>query len=87
MTFTMIADFFAGGLVPLPLLPDYLTKYIYLSPFAGMQNTPFRIYTGGIDTNEASIAISLQIFWAIVLIAIGKFAMSRALKKVVVQGG
>lgn len=87
MTFTMIADFFAGGLVPLPLLPDYLTKYIYLSPFAGMQNTPFRIYTGGIDTNEALIAISLQIFWAIVLIAIGKFAMSRALKKVVVQGG
>lgn len=87
MTMVMIADFLAGGLVPLPLLPEYLTKYIYLSPFAAMQNTPFRIYTGGIPSNEAISAIILQLFWAAALIIIGKLIMGKAMKKVIVQGG
>ncbi|MEG0306425.1 MAG: ABC-2 family transporter protein [Clostridium sp.] len=87
LTMVMIADFFSGGLIPLPLLPEYLTKYIYLTPFAAMQNTPFRIYTGGISPKEAVISITLQVFWAVVLIAIGRVAMSKAIKKVTVQGG
>jgi len=87
MTMVMTADFFAGGLVPLPLLPEYLTKFIYLSPFAAMQNTPFRIYTGGIPVNEAVKSIILQLFWAVVLILVGKFILSRAIKRVIVQGG
>lgn len=87
MTMVMIADFFAGGLVPLPLLPENLTKYIYISPFASMQNTPFRIYTGGIPSNEAIKSIILQLFWAVALILIGKLIMGKAMKKVIVQGG
>lgn len=87
MTMVMLADFLAGGLVPLPLLPEYLTKYIYLSPFAAMQNTPFRIYTGGIPGTEAVKAIILQLFWATVLILLGKLIIGKAMKKVIVQGG
>lgn len=87
MTMVMLADFLSGGLVPLPLLPEWLTKYIYLSPFAAMQNTPFRIYSGNIPLNEGWQAILLQGFWAIVLIIVGKAIMSKAIKKVIVQGG
>lgn len=87
MTMVMLADFLAGGLIPLPLLPEYLTKYIYLSPFAAMQNTPFRIYTGGILGNQAIKAIVFQLFWAAALILIGKLIMGKAMKKVIVQGG
>lgn len=87
MTMVMIADFFSGGLVPLPLLPENLTKYIYLSPFAAMQNTPFRIYTGGISVDNAIEAIIFQLFWAVILIFAGKFIINRAMKKLIVQGG
>lgn len=87
MVMVMTADFFAGGLVPLPLLPEYLTKYIYLSPFASMQNTPFRIFTGGIQSVEAVQAIMFQVFWAIVLIVLGKLIINTAMKKIIVQGG
>lgn len=87
MVFVMTADFFAGGLVPLPLLPDWLTKYIYLTPFASMQNTPFRVYSGNISGKEAYVSICMQGFWAVVLIIFGKYMMGRALKNVVVQGG
>jgi ABC-2 type transport system permease protein len=83
----MTADFLSGGLVPLPFMPDWFTKYIYLSPFAAMQNVPFRIYSGNIQLHEAVSAILLQIVWAIVLIVLGKVVLSKALKRVVVQGG
>jgi len=87
LALVMTADFLSGGLVPLPFLPDWLTKYLYLSPFAAMQNVPFRIYSGQIPVNETFSPIALQVFWAATLIIIGKFIISKALKRVTVQGG
>lgn len=83
----MTADFLSGGLVPLPFFPDWFSKYIYLSPFAAMQNDPFRIYVGNVSIKEAVFSIMLQILWALVLIIIGKLILSKALKRVIVQGG
>ena len=83
----MTADFLSGGLVPLPFLPEWFTKYLYLTPFAAMQNVPFRIYSGQIPINQSFTAIGLQVFWAISLIFIGKRVMSKALIRVTVQGG
>lgn len=87
LTLVMTADFLSGGLVPLPFLPDYITKYIYLSPFAAMQNVPFRIYSGNISLGESVFAMSLQLFWAVALVVFGKVVMDKTLKRVVVQGG
>lgn len=87
MVFVMTADFLSGGLIPLPFLPDWLTKYIYLTPFAAMQNVPFRIYSGNIVAKEATVSILLQIIWAVILITIGKIVMSKAIKRIIVQGG
>jgi len=87
ITLVMTADFLSGGLVPLPFLPDYITKYIYLSPFAAMQNVPFRIYSGELHSAPALMALLLQIFWAIILIFVGKALMTKALIRVTVQGG
>ncbi|QAA31371.1 ABC transporter permease [Clostridium manihotivorum] len=87
MVLVMLADFLAGGLVPLPLLPDYFTKYINLLPFAFMQNTPFRIYSGNLPATDCLKSILLQLVWLGLLVILGKVIISRALKHVVVQGG
>lgn len=87
MVFVMTADFLSGGIIPLPLMPEWFTKYLYLSPFGAMQNGPFRIYSGNIPLNNALITIMLQCFWAVILIFIGRGLMKRASKKIVVQGG
>lgn len=87
MALVMTADFLSGGLVPLPLLPGWLTKYIYFLPFASMQNVPLRIYSGNISVSEAALPIMLQVFWSVILVAVGKFFMNRAIKRVFVQGG
>jgi len=83
----VLADFLAGGTVPLPFFPAPIRAVVELLPFAAMQNMPLRIYSGNISGGDVVKGILLQIFWLVVLILIGKLAMNNALKKVVAQGG
>jgi len=81
------ADFLAGAIIPLPFFPDNIRRVVEVLPFAAMQNMPLRIYSGNIAGIDAYYGLVLQLFWLIALIMLGKYAMSRALRKVVVQGG
>lgn len=83
----ILADFMAGGIIPLPFFPNGFRTIAELLPFAAMQNMPLRIYSGNISGSNALSGIMLQIFWLVVLVGIGKIMKRFALKKVVVQGG
>ena len=83
----VLSDFLAGATVPLPFFPEQIRAVVELLPFAAMQNMPLRIYSGNIAGTEALSGIVLQIFWFVVLLFVGRLLMSRALKKVIVQGG
>ena len=87
LVFAVISDFLAGGTVPLPFFPEPYRRVAELLPFASMQNMPLRIYSGNIRGADAFSGIALQIFWLAALLLFGRFVMSRALKKVIVQGG
>lgn len=82
-----LVELFAGAVIPLPFLPGGIRKIFELLPFASMQNTPFLIYTGNLESQDAILSILLQIFWLTALIITGKHLMKNALKKVVIQGG
>lgn len=84
---SVFSDFFAGATVPLPFFPEQFRVVVELLPFAAMQNMPLRIYSGSISGTGALTGIALQVFWLVVLLFIGRLFMSRALKKVIVQGG
>lgn len=58
-----------------------------LTPFAGMQNLPFRIYSGNLAGAEMARAVCLQVFWLAALLALGVGLMRVSLRRVVVQGG
>ena len=83
----VLSDFLAGATVPLPFFPAPVRSVVELLPFAAMQNMPLRIYGGNIAGADAWRGIALQVFWVIALLAVGRFTMNRALKKVIVQGG
>jgi len=83
----VLSDFLAGATVPLPFFPEPFRKVAELLPFAAMQNMPLRIYTGNINGVDVLYGVMLQVFWLAVLLLVGRFAMRRAQKKVVVQGG
>lgn len=82
-----ISEFLTGAIIPLPFFPEKLFNTLSLLPWASMQNTPFRIYSGNIGGTDAVNAILLQIFWLVVLTATGKLLLNKGLKKVTVLGG
>ena len=84
---TSMTELLAGGLIPLPFMPDGLRMALELTPFAGMQNLPLRAYSGELAGAALLRAAGLQVFWLAALVALGVSLMRAALRRVVVQGG
>jgi len=87
LMFFVIGEFFAGMIIPIPLMPEWLQKMAYVLPFRLAADLPFRIYSGNIHANEAVTSIIIQILWLSVLVLTGRLWLRKALKRVVVQGG
>ncbi|WP_425449038.1 ABC transporter permease [Dethiothermospora halolimnae] len=87
MLIGLIGEFFAGMLLPVPLMPNMLKKVAYILPFRYASDLPFRIYAGNIGIKEAIISIVVQLLWIVIIVGLGKVWMNKALKRVVVQGG
>lgn len=87
MVLMPLADFLSGSLIPLPFMPAGLAEVLRLSPFGAMLNAPLRIYSGDIAGGALAETFALQVFWLIVLIAIGVWMQRKGLRKLCVQGG
>jgi len=80
-------EFFAGLIVPVPMMPAWLQSIVYALPFRWTADFPFRVYSGHIGVTEALWGIPLQLLWLAALVGAGHLLMRRALRRVVVQGG
>ena len=87
MVFGIIGEFFAGGIIPVPLMPAWLQGVAYLLPFRLAADLPFRVYSGNIPVTEAATGIVVQLVWLVVLVFLGKRGLAKVVKQVVVQGG
>ena len=87
LVFGVVGEFFAGMVVPIPLMPEWLQQIVYLLPFRLTADFPFRVYSGHIPNGEAMEGIFIQLAWLLVLVFFGKIALQKAMKKVIVQGG
>lgn len=87
LVFSLIGEFFAGRVVPVPLMPEWVQQIVYLLPFYLTADMPFRVYSGHIPTHEALLGIGQQLIWLAALFVLGRLALNKALRRVVVQGG
>ncbi len=87
MVLTGAVEFLSGNIIPLPFFPKKYLFLVELSPFAYMQNVPYRIYSGDLAGIEMYPYIGKQVFWLAALMAAGIFVWKRAEQKVVIQGG
>jgi len=87
LLFSVLGEFLAGLILPVPLMPGWMQQIVYLLPFHWTADFPFRIFTGDIPKSRAAAGIAAQAAWLAVLVAFGKIAMDKALRRVVVQGG
>lgn len=82
-----IGEFCAGGVIPLPFLPDRVRELCELLPFASSESTPLLIFSQALSGIDAVRSVLIQLIWAIILISIGRLWMKSSLKKVTLQGG
>lgn len=87
MVLTGAVEFLTGNVIPLPFFPKKVLFFLELSPFAYMQNIPFRIYSGDLAGREIYLCIGKQVFWLILLMLLGIVLWKRAEKRVILQGG
>lgn len=78
---------FSGILVPLPLFPEWSQPVMNLLPFKGIIDAPFRLYMGHIPAEELPIHLAHQLIWIAIMILLGRWILTRGLRKLVVQGG
>lgn len=87
LIFGVFGEFFAGLIIPVPLMPSWLKKLVYVLPFRYTSDLPFRIYAGNIGVKEAVISIGIQLVWIAFIVFIGRLWMRKTLKRIVIQGG
>jgi len=77
----------SGGILPLAFFPTWLHTPLRLQPFAGLVDTPFRIYFGDLAGVDALGGIALQLAWTGVLVALGRWWLGGVMSRLQVQGG
>lgn len=78
---------FSGNLLPLALLPDAWQRLLLLQPLAGVTDIPARLWFGQLAGAQALEGLALQALWTVALVAAGRAAMARTLRRLEVQGG
>jgi ABC-2 type transport system permease protein len=84
---TPLVIVFSGMLLPLDFYPDALRPFLHVQPFAGLVDIPFRIYFADLAGAAALQGLALQAGWTLVLVAIGRLAMERMMRRLEMQGG
>jgi ABC-2 type transport system permease protein len=84
---TSFVILFSGNLVPLSFYPDWAQLALFVQPFAGMLDIPMRIYIGAFDEKAACAGLSLQAWWTLVFIVVGRAGMRAVMNRLEVQGG
>jgi len=82
-----LAYFLSGLIIPLPLFPDFLQPLLDIQPFRGLGDVPFRLFTGNIPVAGLPAVLAHQLAWTAILVLSGRLLLSRALRRLVVQGG
>jgi len=78
---------FSGSLVPLPLFPEWMQRGLAVQPLAGLIDVPMRIYSGNVTGASAALALVRQAVWIVLLVALGRALMMRAMARLQAQGG
>jgi ABC-2 type transport system permease protein len=78
---------FSGSLVPLPLFPEWTQAFLSILPFRGLVDTPFRLYLGHIPPGDVLFHLAHQLAWAASIVVVGRWVLSRGVRRLVVQGG
>jgi ABC-2 type transport system permease protein len=76
-----------GMIVPLPFFPDGWQPVLNVLPFRGLGDVPYRMFSGHLPLAELPLLLAHQLAWTAALVLLGRWLLSRAQRRLVVQGG
>ena len=56
-------------------------------PFSGLADTPYRLYIGHLPASDLPLLFAHQVAWTAAFVFLGRWMLSRALRRMTVQGG
>ena len=87
LVFGLMHNLLSGFAVPLVFIPGAIGTLLLWLPFAATLQVPVDIFIGR-HTGMAAIGqLALQLCWAAAVLALGRVVLSRATRKLVLQGG
>lgn len=87
VVYQMVSSFLAGTLVPLWFMPSWLHTIAGVLPFEASSYVPLALYLGQSHGTAAWLLLAEQAGWAIAAWALLKLVWSRAIRRVIIQGG
>lgn len=85
--FLVVIGPFSGLYVPIHIFPTWLTIMAYSTPFPATLQLPIDVLSGRSLGVDALLVLAIQLGWLAVLLGASRLVMSRAARRLVVQGG
>jgi ABC-2 type transport system permease protein len=82
-----LLELFSGLLIPISFFPHIFQNMFSVLPFQYISYIPVLIYLGKISGMGIVKALALQVFWILVLFAIGDAMWRWSSRKITIQGG
>lgn len=76
----ILLEFFSGAIFPIDVLPNWLAKIIYLTPFPYLIFFPIKIWLGQLSMPEMTKTFLICFFWLIVFYKLSLFLWKKGIK-------
>ncbi|MFC3962761.1 ABC transporter permease [Nocardia jiangsuensis] len=83
----VLGSFLAGLFVPVHLFPGWLGAIAAATPFPSVLQAPVDVLSGRVTGSAALAVVGVQVFWALVMAALGQALLAAGRRKLEVQGG
>ncbi len=82
-----LVNILSGSIIPLPFFPNWIQSLLFIQPFAGLVDIPYRIYFGNLTGIAALAGLVQQLIWTAIILLIGRRLLARVMSRIQVQGG
>ena len=82
-----LLELFSGLLLPITYFPHVLQRVFKFLPFEYISYVPVLLYLGNINGKSIAASLAVQLFWVVVLFAIGHAMWRWSSRKITIQGG
>jgi len=83
----VLLDFLSGAIFPIDILPSWLAKIVYLTPFPYLIFSPLKIWLGQLSSSLVLRSLAMSLFWLVSFYLLAEFLWKKGMKKYGAYGG